>query len=333
MSQKYVVTDIDPKSTSVYEFDKLSYPYKAKNSPLHRKIKFSNSEVEFYTVFWPIPKDVKFKARFLVVHGFCERAKVYDRLLDQLSCNGYECLFFDQRGAGLTSPGKLKGLTNDHYSYKDLDNFIDYSYDQLLEEKKPLNLYLLGHSMGGGLVLSYLAFGKHLDKVKGVVSAAPLILLHPKSKPSLIIEKMVTFVCWFKTDIKFNTNLAAEFVSSNQDYLDFCIADSMEDPVGTIGQLKDMIFRGRDLLENNAISKIKNHDKPILILFGEDDKINLMDGGIQFIDKINDKIPNENRKIVTFPNARHNLFLETDDIFSATLNQILQFMDKQLDSL
>lgn len=93
-----------------------------------------------------------------------------------MSLAGYEVFFFDQRGAGLTSPGKLKGITNEHHTFHDLDFFIDKNLKEI-KDRENNKIFLLGHSMGGGIILNYGVKGTHKDQLRGILASGPLIRL------------------------------------------------------------------------------------------------------------------------------------------------------------
>lgn len=117
------------------------------------------------------------KGRILWLHGFSEFSKVYLRLFDHLSTAGFEIFYFDQRGAGYTSPGKLKGITDEFHTFDDLDFFLKKNIDELATRENK-DLYLMGHSMGGGISLNYGIRGKYKDHLTGIAVTGPLILLH-----------------------------------------------------------------------------------------------------------------------------------------------------------
>ncbi|CAM9013961.1 unnamed protein product [Wickerhamomyces anomalus] len=104
-------------------------PYTPVNKPVVQYIEYNGAN--FYTELWSVPKDTELKGRIVWVHGFSEFSKVYVQLFDDLSHSGYEVFFFDQRGAGLTSPGKLKGITDDFHAFDDLDFFLKKNIDEL----------------------------------------------------------------------------------------------------------------------------------------------------------------------------------------------------------
>ncbi|CCH45913.1 Serine hydrolase [Wickerhamomyces ciferrii] len=151
-------------------------PYTATNKPTEEYISYNGAR--FYTEFWVC---IKTRSRIVWLHGFSEYSKVYVRIFDQLSQEGYEIFFFDQRGAGFTSPGKLKGLTDEFHTFDDLDYFLKKNIDEIANRDNK-RLYLMGHSMGGGISLNYGVKGKYKDHLSGIAVTGPLILLHVSLK-------------------------------------------------------------------------------------------------------------------------------------------------------
>lgn len=320
---KYVEKPVD--ITTIEQYWYKSWPYKAQTTDLEYKtVKFG--EVEFFTTFQPAKG--KLKARILFVHGFAEYHKIYEEFYEWMSDSGYEVFFYDQRGAGLTSPGKFRGCTNDHYTFKDLDNFVEYNYDQ----KDPsIPLYFASHSMGGGIILNYFISGKHRDKVKGGICSAPLILLHPDTQPSIFLEKLVVLICKVKENILMNTKLKGEFLTTDKDYRNFLINDPLSKPTGTFGQLRDFIFRGRDLLKPQFYKKF-DQSKSLLILHSQDDHINWSKGSQEFMDDLNKEFPDtkDRRKLIIYKGLGHSLLIESKEKRAEIYTEIVNFLDKDI---
>lgn len=127
----------------------------------------------------------------MFVHGFAEYDAVYVRLFDDLSAAGYEVFFFDQRGSGLTSPGKLKGKTDEFHVFNDLDFFLERNLNEIKDTDNK-EIFLLGHSMGGGISLNYGIHGKYKDQIRGIIVSGPLILLHVSIVLTLILSRETT---------------------------------------------------------------------------------------------------------------------------------------------
>jgi len=110
------------------------------------------------------------KAEIILLHGFGEHCGRYDALIERLLESGYAVTTYDQRGHGRSS-----GLLGH------IDNFADYEADldravfAVRGRYEPQKLFLIGHSMGGLVVLRYLM--NRGDLVDGAVISAPLVAL------------------------------------------------------------------------------------------------------------------------------------------------------------
>lgn len=116
------------------------------------------------TLAWPVDEA---RGRVLVVHGFSEHAGRYDLLAEALNRRGWGVLAYDQRGHG-DSDGRRGVLGDfDHY-LNDLDA-VRGQADRLLPG--PGDPFLLGHSLGGLVVLRYLQ--RRRPRVPGAILSAP----------------------------------------------------------------------------------------------------------------------------------------------------------------
>lgn len=93
--------------------------------------------------YWPC-EDAK--ATLLIIHGLGEHCGRYDGMAQALNKQGIEVYGYDQRGHGANPLGP-KGYARVEDLEKDILSVLD-----ALREKSDLPLFLLGHSMGGGLV-------------------------------------------------------------------------------------------------------------------------------------------------------------------------------------
>jgi alpha-beta hydrolase superfamily lysophospholipase len=111
------------------------------------------------------------KMRLLIVPGYAEHAGRYDHIARFLSAEGVEVVAMDLRGHGKS--GGQRGYVN---------RFSQYHEDvaAVLGQVKPH--FLLGHSMGGLVVLSYLLANS--PTLKGVIVTSPLLGLRMKVPPA-----------------------------------------------------------------------------------------------------------------------------------------------------
>ena len=125
------------------------------------------------------------RARLVFIHGFSDHCNAYGVLFPTLALRGIEVYSFDQRGWGRSvhKPSQ-KGLTgNTEKVLGDITSFIN----KLPESELPL--FVMGHSMGGAEVLTYMAMGDEQvkKKVRGWLLESPFVAFNASSKPSPLI--------------------------------------------------------------------------------------------------------------------------------------------------
>lgn len=108
------------------------------------------------------------RAALAIVHGFGEHSGRYMNVVNHLVPRGYAVYGFDLRGHG-RSPGQ-RGYINTWAEYReDTQSFL-----RLVAEQEPNRpLFLMGHSMGGLIVLEYVLH--HPEGLKGVIASAPVL--------------------------------------------------------------------------------------------------------------------------------------------------------------
>lgn len=112
----------------------------------------------------------------LIVHGYSEYGRRYDRFARYLVSRGHPSYAYDARGHGF-SPGQ-RGYIDSYARY--VDDCTDVARE--LERRYPQRpLVLLGHSNGGLTVLRTAQRGE--SGARGVVVTCPMVALQPKHKP------------------------------------------------------------------------------------------------------------------------------------------------------
>lgn len=300
------------------------YPYKLRTKEPELQYEEFNG-AKFAYVLWP--SEGAPKARVLLVHGFGEYTKINHRLMDHLALAGYESFTFDQRGAGLTSPGKQKGITNEYHTFNDLDHFVAKN---LLEcKEKDIPLFLWGHSMGGGIILNYASKGKHRDQVSGYIASGPLIILHPHSSPNKITQWLSPVLAKCLTKTRIDTGLDLEGITSDPRYRKFLENDKpMSVPLyGSFGQIYDFLERGKRLYndQDGFVSRKYPRDKPLFIQHGKDDTINDPQGSQKYYDMC----PAQDKTLRIYDHARHSILsLEKDELFAPIFNDLQAWLDE-----
>ena len=141
------------------------------------------------------------------MHGFVEHIKRYELVFNDFAEKGIATFAYDQRGFGETgAKSKSLGSTSWKHALGDVSYFINL----VANDKTPL--FLLGHSMGGALSL---AFGTRspalpgLEKLRGIISAAPLIRQAPGVKAPALLVKAGSFVGMLMPNMQIKTAVKA----------------------------------------------------------------------------------------------------------------------------
>ncbi|KAI3403005.2 hypothetical protein KGF56_004258 [Candida oxycetoniae] len=296
----------------------VAVPYEAKGTPIVEFVEHNGAK--FKTVCWKVPQSVKYKGKIIFVHGFSEQSGIYTEFFDNLSQNGYEVFFFDQRGAGETSPGKLVGQTNEFYTFDDLDFFIARNYKELKNANE--KFFLMGHSMGGGIILNYGIRGKHKDKIKGIVACGPLIFLHNKSMPNIVSRLLLPYAAKVYPGFTLDSKLNYDFITTNERWKNYIIEHDKK-LIGSFGQFNDMFKRGKDLLNREYVGKFDKNIS-LLILHGTHDYINDIKGSEEFFELLPD---DRNKSFDKVDAGRHSLFIENDKVYKLVFDKVLAFCD------
>lgn len=114
------------------------------------------------TKYWPCADA---KATLLIIHGFGEHCGRYAGMAQAMNAQGVEVYGYDQRGHGANPLGP-RGCARAADLEKDILAVLD-----ALREKSDLPLFLLGHSLGGGLVAYTLAHSQ--PSVRAAILCSP----------------------------------------------------------------------------------------------------------------------------------------------------------------
>lgn len=296
----------------------VEIPYKTDNEPEIKFIEFDKAN--FKTVTWKAPDSVPYKGRIVYVHGFFEHATIYTEYFDKLSQKGYDIFFFDQRGAGETSPGNEVGKTDEAHTFKDLDFMIKKNLE--LRRDSSEKLFLMGHLMGGGIVLNYAIKGVYKEHIKGIVACAPLVLLHPNTQPNIVLRTLSPVINKLLPTFKIDSKLNYDYITSNEGWKKYIMAHDTK-LIGTARQFYDMFARGEALTKLNFVCKF-NPETSVLLLHGTNDNINWIDGTKKFFGLLSNKIDKE---LFQVEGGRHSLFIENETIFKQVFDKVVAYLD------
>lgn len=307
----------------------IDIPYKPKKT-LHPSIQYIvHDKIRFYTVKFHVPGILK--GKILILHGWCEHATMYYRIMEYLADLGYECFIFDQRGAGRTSLGKYRGRCGRSLDtvLADTDKMIEtFWVDDKLENSK--ELYLLGHLAGGAIALDYMINGKYRAKLAGVMTTGPMIKVAEPLTPSPFIEYLLNVIAtWFPYTPWGSINRdpsVRSSITTAEEWLEYLQNELLTQGNCTLGQIKSIFDRGYKLANVSAqemTEKLTSSSNiKLLIIHCANDTIT----SFKQLKSFFEKIPLSNKQFIAIERGNHSLFIETDEIFNEACTALEQFL-------
>ncbi|KAI8077908.1 Alpha/Beta hydrolase protein [Gilbertella persicaria] len=253
---------------------------------------------EIFTKTWkPASEPI---ATLVMIHGFGEHINRYNRMFEVFTSHGIECYGYDQRGWGET--GKKSGQFGNNQGYntalKDIDDAV------LRTKKENVPHFLMGHSMGGGLVLNYLARGDTYKGVKlltGAIASASLITLSmPIPALKYYSLRLISMVL---PSITIQANVDPKGISHDENEIQAYINDPLLHDYATLATLRSFIDAGADILKTKA----KLIKTPILYSHGDADPINAYKGTAEAYALT----VSQDKELKTWPGLYHELHNET----------------------
>ena len=267
------------------------------------------------------------KAAIVISSGRTEAAIKYKELIYNLYQNGYSIYISDHRGQGLS--GRM--LENHDMGYvKNFQYYIDdlkKFYDEFVIKDKHKNIFLMAHSMGGAIGMTYLE--QNPKDFKAAVFSSPMLgLPSPTCTAVKVLEKK-----------------EVEYVMGGTDYQDDSV--KFEDNTLTHCEIryKRMLRAFNETSDarlgsatyqwvNRSCEQFKyifdNADKiqtPLIIFSAEDEKIVAISAHKDFIKKL--KKLKKDAEAYEVKVAMHELFIERDrariDVITRSLDFFVEF--------
>jgi alpha-beta hydrolase superfamily lysophospholipase len=137
--------------------------------------------LERYWQRW-VPDAVR--ATVVISHGASEHSSRYAWTAEQLGARGYATYALDHRGHG-HSAGPRAYIDRMDNVVADLDRVVDTA-------RQGGRLFLLGHSMGGCVALTYTI--RHQEKLDGLILSAPLAALEAASPVTRLAGRVLSAI-------------------------------------------------------------------------------------------------------------------------------------------
>jgi len=160
----------------------------------------------------------------VIIHGLAEHSGRYQETAEFLSANGWAVYACDLRAHGLSPDPPKSGRVH-------VNRFTDYFRDVdaltglARANHQSLPLYILGHSMGGLISISYVL--QKPEGLAGAIISSPALGTHPDFKPPLMLKLMVSVLSRLAPRLLVDSNLDTQAISRDPDVVRAYIDDPL----------------------------------------------------------------------------------------------------------
>lgn len=201
------------------------------------------------------------RAILLIVHGLAEYSGRYGEFVEYFLARGVACYALDLRGHGHSDGKRVHA-----------DSFDDYRRDveavrRVVVERHPdLPFFLVGHSMGGVVVLrNVLLDPSGLD---GAIVSSPGLAAHPGVRPPLPIRLLARLLVRIAPRLQVPSGLPAKYVSRDPQVVADYEADPLVTKTASSGWYHAMLAAQREVRSRPADLAL-----PLLLMQSGDDRL------------------------------------------------------------
>jgi len=278
---------------------------------------------KFHASYWR-PKKLErsdLKAVIFLTHGYGEYLNfVWEELARTLAVDCQALVFgHDHVGHGRTTGPRVQVDSMDEY----IDPILAHlDFIKAAKDVCPsgLPVFLYGHSLGG--LMSLFVLFKRQDDFKGFAASGPCVAIDPDLNNSLfrLLARVLQGVMP-NFSIK---KLEAELVTRDPEVVRQIVADPLIWKGGFKARHSWVIMQAVDYAQNN----LPNIKLPMIVLQGEKDKLVLPEGSKMLVDNAS----SVDKEYVSYPDAYHNVTVETEDVKTDALKRVQEFFNRLIDA-
>ncbi|KAH7032814.1 hydrolase [Microdochium trichocladiopsis] len=264
--------------------------------------------------------DGEVKAKLIFFHGFSDHIDRYYDFFPSLARRGIATYGIDQRGWGKSAPGKAhRGRTGP--TTRVMADMAAFIKSQLPSPDAPV--FVLGHSMGGGQVLTFASTPEYDDvvaQVRGWLLESPFVGFAPELKPNWFTVASGKLAARVVPNFQMVNVIPPENLTRDPEVQKSLHADELVHNTGTLEGLAGMLDRTGKLSSGEL--KISGKVKSLFMTFGTEDKATSYDLAKAWFDR-QTTIPDAEFK--SYDGAYHMLHadLGCEKYYEDTANWIL----------
>jgi alpha-beta hydrolase superfamily lysophospholipase len=201
----------------------------------------------------------------VIIHGLAEHGGRYQETAAALGAGGWAVYAGDLRGHGLSPdvPGAgrvhVKRFTD---YFRDVDAFVA----EARKNHQGLPLFILGHSMGGLISISYVL--ERPQGISGAVISSPALGIHPDSRPPAWLKMMVGVLSAIAPRLKVASDLDTNLISRDPAVVQAYVDDPLVSEKVSVRWYRE--FTKAIARANRAAATLK---VPMLLMQSGDDRL------------------------------------------------------------
>lgn len=205
------------------------------------------------------------RATIALVHGAWEHSGRYQHVAAHLTGAGYAVHAVDLRGHGKSEGRPAYAESPDEY-LTDVEHFLAY----VRENTSSGDLYLMGHSMGGGIVTLYAI--ERQPAVAGVILSGALLKLHPPA----LLQRLVVLIARIAPNLPI-LRVDGSGISRNPDV----VAAYRNDPLVHTGWANAAMMSVITRIAGRIRPAMEKMRQPALVMHGTADELTDPEGSRQ----------------------------------------------------
>lgn len=227
------------------------------------------------------------RARVVIVHGYAEHRRRYDRIMQPLADRGFECIAADLRGHG-DSEGQRGHVSRfDHY-LDDLQRIV-----ATIPDDRPR--FLVGHSLGGLISLQYVLKRPH-DFRAVAVSSPFLRSAFAVSRTQVALANVAQVVA---PRLPFPSPLRAEQISRDPEEVELYANDPAVFRTTTPRWYSEVAAAQKEVFARASEIRL-----PLLMLVGDADSIADHRGSMEVFERLG----SSDKSLEVYPGYFHEVF-------------------------
>ena len=265
--------------------------------------------VEIFTRTWPAADRGEPRAAIVLAHGASEHSGRYGHVAARLNEAGYAVFALDHRGHG-RSAGPRALVDRMSNVVADLDTLVS----RAAQAHPGTPVYLLGHSMGGCIAVSYVQ--SHQERLSGLILSGPLAALEAAPLPLRLLAALLSRFAPRAGVVSIDSGQVSRDPAVVQDYRDDPLNYHGKLPARTVVELARAIERFPDAVGSVSL--------PTLIVYGTADGLAPPAGSIM----LSERLGSSDLTLIPYEGLYHEVFNEPEQ--ARVLDDVVAWLDARV---